>query len=200
MSTKLTNIYKELIPNMSENKFELIGEFNEDFITIKCNDCGTIFKAKTDLFLKNPKCGYRNCLIRTSLVEKVKEIAGDEYTVIKNFATLDRDSKEFKKILIRHNDCEEEYTVIPRNFIKGRRCPKCTKTPFKTPKQYEKDVYDVGSGNFELLTPYTRASEKVWIKHAGGCNEKFDVNAGYFLRDPRCPLCEKQHLEDIKNN
>lgn len=194
MSSKLTNIYNDLIPSMTNNKFNLIGEFNEDYIVVKCNDCKNGFKVKTDEFLKNPKCNYNNCITREALVNEVKAIAGDEYTVIKNFYTLDRESKNFKKILIRHNKCGKEYGVVSRNFINGRRCPECTKTQFKTPEQYENDVEKLGEGNFKVLTPYTRASEKIWLKHVGGCKNKFEINAGYFLRDPRCPVCEKHHI------
>lgn len=200
MDNKLTNIYKDLIPSMTNNKFELIGEFNEDYITIKCNDCGTASKVKTDDFLKNPKCTYYNCIHREDMVNQIKEIVGDEYTVLKNFYTLDRKSKDFKKILIRHNKCGNIYSVVPRNFIKGRRCPECTKTQFKTHEEYVEDVNRVGKGKFKVLSPYTRASEKIWLEHSGGCKEKFEVNAGYFLRDPRCPLCEKQHLEKSDDN
>lgn len=200
MDNKLTNIYKELIPSITNDKFKLIGEFNEEYITIKCNDCETVSKVKTEDFLKNPKCTYYNCSHRQSLVEQINEIAGDEYTVLKNFYTLDRNSKDFKKILIRHNKCGNVYSIIPRNFIKGRRCPECTKTQFKSHDDYVEDVKRVGEGKFSVLSPYTRASKKIWIEHSGGCKEKFEVNAGYFLRDPRCPLCEKQSLEKKTNN
>lgn len=200
MDNKLTNIYKELIPSITNDKFKLIGEFNEEYITIKCNDCETISKVKTSNFLKNPKCTYYNCSHRQRLVEQINEIVGDEYTVLKKFYTLDRNSKDFKKILIRHNKCGNVYSVIPRNFIKGRRCPECTKTQFKSHDNYVDDVKRVGKEKFNVLSPYTRASEKIWLEHSGGCKEKFEVNAGYFLRDSRCPLCEKQSLEKKTNN
>lgn len=194
MSSKLTNIYKDLIPSLTNNRFELMGEFNEDFITIKCNDCETVSKVKTNDFLKNPRCSYYNCESRESVINQIKEIAGDEYDVIKKFYTLNRKSNDFKKMLIKHNKCGKVYPVVPRNFIKGRRCPECTKTQFKTHKEYVQDVNEVGKGNFKVLTPYTRASEKIWLQHTGGCNEKFEINAGYFLRDPRCTECEKLHI------
>lgn len=191
---RLTNIYKDLIPSTTNNQFELIGEFNEDYIEVKCNTCGEISKVETEPFLKNSVCFNSKCKRRQKSIDEIEKISKGEYTVIRNFYNTDPESKDYKKCLIRHNECGTEYPVVPRNFINGRRCPECTKTKFKTPEQYEQDFNIAGKGNFELLSKYTRATDKVRAKHIGGCNEEFDVNSSYFLRDPRCPICEKQSI------
>lgn len=188
----LTNKYKNLISNKTSNQFNLIGEFDEDFITMKCNTCKEILKVPTREFLKNFTCFNSKCRKRQKLVNEIEELANDEYTVLKNFCDTDNTSKDYKKCLIKHNNCGLEYKIIPRNFINGRRCPECTKTKFKTPEQYEKDFMMAGNGQFSLLSKYVRATEKVTAQHTGGCNHIFDVTASYFLRDPRCPICEKQ--------
>lgn len=174
----------------TNNKFTIIEEQNKNHIKIKCNDCGRI-KTISEKKLEEGNIRCSLCKSRQNLVDEVNEIANGEYTVLKNFYTTDRDSRDFKKIFIRHNTCKHEYAVVPKAFIDGTRCPICTKTPFKTHEQYLEDVERVGEGNFRVLTKYTRASEKVWMEHTEGCNKQFEVNAGYFLRDPRCPECEK---------
>lgn len=60
----LTRIYKELLPSLTEDKFELIGEFNEDFIKVKCATCNKSNIVPTDLFLKTPTCVNKRCLSR----------------------------------------------------------------------------------------------------------------------------------------
>lgn len=183
--------YKEYLPILESKNLEILNEIDEETIRVKCNHCMNEFNVNAESFFNDPKCDNSKCIKRQKAVDRVKEIAKDEYTVLKNFYSLDSKSKDYSKILIRHNTCGHEYSVIPRNFVYGRRCPKCRKTPFKSPEQYEKDFNKAGEGNFDLLTPYVRASEKVWAIHSKGCKEKFEVNAGYFLRDPRCPKCEK---------
>lgn len=190
--TNKTDMYKELISNKSNNQFELVGEFNEEFLSIKCNICGEVSKVTTKTFLDNPFCFNSKCRRRQFLANEIEKISDGEYTVIKNFYNTDPESKEYKKCVIRHNSCNHEYSAIPRNFINGRRCPECTKTKSKTPEQYEKDFNDAGKGKFKLLSKYVKATEKVKARHTGGCDKEFEVNSGYFLRDPRCPHCEKQ--------
>lgn len=58
---RLTRIYKGLLPSLTDNKFELIGEFNEDYIKVKCKDCNRTNIVPTDLFLKTPTCINKKC-------------------------------------------------------------------------------------------------------------------------------------------
>ena len=60
-SSSLTRIYKDLLPSITDGKFELVGEFNEDYIKVKCNICNKSNMVPTDLFLKNPTCVNKKC-------------------------------------------------------------------------------------------------------------------------------------------
>ena len=66
-----------------------------------------------------------------------------------------------------------EDKVISRNFINGRRCLECTKTKFKTPEQYKKDIMSAGSGQFTLLSKYVLASENIKVQHTNGYDYTF---------------------------
>ena len=60
-SSSLTRIYKDLLPSITDDQFELVGEFNEDYIKVKCRSCNKVNIVPTDLFLKTPTCVYKRC-------------------------------------------------------------------------------------------------------------------------------------------
>lgn len=60
-SSSLTRIYKDLLPSITDGQFELIGEFNQDYIKVKCNICNKSNMVPTDLFLKTPVCVNKKC-------------------------------------------------------------------------------------------------------------------------------------------
>lgn len=164
---------------------------NDKNIILKCNVCGKTFETDKDSFFKNPICTSKRCLTRAEKLKQIELENEGEYKVIKEFITLDRKSKDFQKVILEHKNCGKQYSVNIKNFLKGRRCPYCTKTPFKTHKEYVSDVNKATDSKFTVESEYKRASEDVILKHTGGCGELFKVKAGAFLSDPRCPLCEK---------
>ena len=187
--SKNTDIQYEI----SEKTYGSISFLNEngENITLKCNVCGKIFEADKDSFLKNPVCTSKRCVTRAEKVKQIELESEGEYKVVKEFITLDRKSKDFQRVIVKHEKCGKEYPVTIRNFLKGRRCPYCTKTPFKTHEEYVSDVNKATNNKFTVESEYKRASEDIVLNHSGGCKESFKVKAGAFLSDPRCPLCEK---------
>lgn len=122
---RLTNIYKELLPTITKDKFQLVGEFNEDFIDVKCSDCGETSTVPTQLFLDGPTCVNKKCLKRTKTIKSIKSFLGDEYEIIKNFCDLNKKSSGYDKILIRHKSCNKEYTVDLKDTLNIHFCPYC---------------------------------------------------------------------------
>ena len=202
MSEKLN--YKDEIFKKTNNSIQLLNESNDKELILKCNVCGKTFEAEANSFFKNPVCTNKRCIARENKIKEIEKETNGEYTVTNKFLTLDRKSKDFQKVMVRHEKCGNEYPVVIRNFLKGRRCPFCTKTPFKTHDEYVNDVKEVGNGKFTVKSQYTRASEDIVLNHSGGCKESFILKAGAFLSDPRCPLCEKSESkkktrEDYRN-
>lgn len=58
----------------------------------------------------------------------VRELGGGEYTPLDPY-TLSKN-----KIRMKHNVCGLVYEVTPNNFIKGKRCPKCSR--FTSPEEF----------------------------------------------------------------
>ena len=196
--------YKDIILEKSNQSIDLLNEIDDKTIELKCNVCGKTFESDKEAFLKNPVCTNKRCVTREEKIKQIEVETNGEYVVTNKFLTFDRKSKDFQKVMVKHKSCGKEYPVAIRNFLKGRRCPFCTKTPFKTHDEYVNDVKEVGNGKFSVKSQYTRASEDIVLNHSGGCKESFILKAGAFLSDPRCPLCEKSESkkktrEDYRN-
>lgn len=55
--------------------------------------------------------------------QEVRDLTGDEYAVITDYVAT------ATKLTMRHNgnNCGNEWLVRPADFLKGTRCPKCSK-------------------------------------------------------------------------
>lgn len=195
----LTEKYKEKIHIKTNGEFSLIGTYNDKVIEIHHKKCNRISELNPRYFMSKLLCPlcerdkrYQQRLEKTKIIvaefkEELKKIVGDEYEVLEDFMNPDE-----RKVLIRHNKCGKVYRVKINSFMSGRRCPDCTKTQPKSPEKYMKEFESVAKNEFTLLTPYERATKKVKIL-CHKCNEESSVNPSYFLRDARCPNCEKNH-------
>lgn len=85
-------------------------------------DCGKVRKIDPANFLSGHRCGYcsptRN-KTDEEFRQSVKELVGNEYTVLTTYYT----NRAYVKM--RHNKCGKEWDVLPVNFLNGSRCPKC---------------------------------------------------------------------------
>lgn len=193
----LTQKYKNKLKIKTNGEFDLVSKYNDKVVDIYHSECGRVSKLNPRYFLSKLSCPlcerdkrYDMRLEKTREIvadfkKELKDEVGDEYVVIKEYMDPDE-----RKVSLKHS-CGYEYKVKINSFRNGRRCPKCTKTQTKPPEKYLKEFNEVSGNEFILLTSYERATKKVYIKCLK-CNEKFSVNPSYFLRDPRCPKCEKK--------
>lgn len=63
-------------------------------------------------------------------LKELKVLGGGEYVALEKY------SLSKTPILIKHTTCGTVYRVIPNNFIKGKRCPKCSRVT--TPQKFYK--------------------------------------------------------------
>lgn len=202
---ELTKNYKEKVHIKTDGKFELIGQYNDRSIEILHKECNRISELHPRYFLSKMTCPlcekdkrYQKRMEKTKIIvaefkEELKTMVGNEYEVVEDFMDPDE-----RKVLIEHKKCSHRYRVKINSFKSGRRCPLCTKTQPKSPEKYKEEFEDVSKGKFTLITPYERATKKVEILCLR-CNEKSEVNPSYFLRDSRCPKCEKMQMTKTKD-
>ena len=88
-------------------------------------DCGKISKRSSVKAIVTSGC--KRCMgLEKKSIEIFKEevflLEGNEYTVLSNDYTKTSEGN----ILIRHNKCGYEYYVSRTNFLRDRRCAKCS--------------------------------------------------------------------------
>lgn len=193
----LTQKYKNKLKIKTNGEFDLVSSYNDKVVEIYHTECGRVSQLNPRYFLSKLSCPlcekdkrYEMRLEKTKKIvadfkKELKDEVGDEYKVTKDYMDPDE-----RKVSLMHS-CGYEYKVKINSFKSGRRCPKCTKTQPKPPEEYLKEFNRVSNGKFSLLIPYERATKKIDIE-CHKCNEKSSVNPSYFLRDPRCPKCEKK--------
>ena len=107
-------------------EFKLIEFHGKDNpISILHHTCNRQFSARYSSFISHPNCKF--CFpenqyneSRESLVSRMKDLVGDEYTLL--------DYRRWaEKVRVRHNVCGTEYEVLPTNFLAGSRCTRCLK-------------------------------------------------------------------------
>ncbi|OJG37648.1 hypothetical protein RV01_GL001256 [Enterococcus dispar] len=90
----------------------------------------------------------------------VFELVADEYTFIEPYKGIT------KKLAVRHEKCGHRYETTPYHFLdRGQRCPNCNYMRKRTPEEFEKEFHEALGDDYEILTPYKGAREKIKVRH-----------------------------------
>lgn len=100
------------------------------------------------------------------------------------------------KILVRHNKCGYEWSVIPYNLLRGRGCPICgvEKSKIKqskTREQFLQEIKEMYGDEYIILGEYINANTKIKIRH--NCEKchyhQYEVTPSNLLQGNGCPVC-----------
>ena len=138
-----------------------------------------------------------------SRAEKRIENAGKKFKEfvnnIEGYTLLSEYKGSDLNVLIRHEECGNEFLVRPYNFHKGNRCPKCkNKRIAKSLKLNYEDVKNIiEKENYTLLSEdYINSKTKIKIKH-NKCGHEYEVTLSNFNKGRRCPKCANIKRSDF---
>lgn len=181
-----------LIKEINED-YDFVGDYvnNATPLKIKHTPCGNSFDRTLGSFKRTQKCPHCQGGRNRWNTEKVKEYI-DRKT--KGSYSLVSEYKHFKEyIVVRHNECNNEYEVTFDAFKSGNRCPKCgrkraAEKQLKSQTAFEKEVEKLTDGMFEVVSKYNGAYREVGLYHkkCGTTIRKIPHN---FLNIPSCPAC-----------
>ncbi|MCD3216889.1 hypothetical protein G8S55_06425 [Clostridium botulinum C] len=196
---KTTHQFKEEVYELVQDEYTVLGEYtgwkNEILIQHNSNECNHhVFSVSPNSFLHNnvrcKKC-YSRFKTDKQFKKEVYELVGNEYTVIEKYIS------NRTKIKMRHN-CKKcnnyEYEVTPNKFLRGKRCPVCSKiNRKKTTKQFKQEIYNKTQGEYQVVSEYDGYRNPVKIKHISNiCNNfEFVINPESFLIKQQCPECRR---------
>ena len=119
------SVNDEIIHKFIDNaikEYDVYEPFNSTIIRLRHKSCGTTYFTTPFGFLagwKCPSCLQKSETTKKSFVEMVKDLVGDEYTVVGNYI------KRNDLIEIRHNKCGHIQNYRPKHFLDGSRCTHC---------------------------------------------------------------------------
>lgn len=128
-------------------------------------------------------------------IDEVYNLVGDEYTVLGTYQNI------ATPILMKHNECGNEYYVRPSKFLIGQRCPKeknqrLSKSKTKSHAQFIKDLRHRRGNEFELLEKYKGNDAKTRFKH-NVCGQEVEVTPNNILSGSGCPYCYGHKNTDL---
>lgn len=106
----------------------------------------------------------------------------NEYVLVEDYVTAKT------KVLVRHQECGNEWKTRPQYLWSGHGCPKCAGNIRKTTSQFKDEIYELVGEEYSVLTSYKGNHEKVSFKH-NTCEYVFEMEANSFLSGQRCPKC-----------
>lgn len=122
---KTTDDFKKEVFNLVKNEYSVLGEYINARTKIKMrhNICGFEYEVKPSVFTSQgnrcPFCDGKN--------KNTNRFKAEVFDLVKNeYEVLGEYKNSQTKILMKHNSCGYEWLVTPNNFLKGRRCPKCS--------------------------------------------------------------------------
>lgn len=199
---------EERIKNYN-SEYELISKYeNQNTIVTLRHSCGHEYSTKFKLFLEGsnqcPKCKTvikgksTKKITEQTLIDRVKEQLGSEYSYISGFTTMD------KKCTFHHNDkdCDKDFEASPKMIlgVKQRRCPYCANknrgSYLRSTKYLDNLLKKATDGKeYKWLGEYNyNNKEKIKIKHLS-CNREYFVRPNDFQQGYRCPYCAEEAKE-----
>jgi Zn ribbon nucleic-acid-binding protein len=187
----ITEVY-----NLVGNEYEFLEDYQNGRTKLLCHHikCGHKWYVTPKGFLFNnnrcPYCSNRN-VIKTNkqFAIEVFDLVGDAYEFLEEY------KGSHVKIKCKHVKCGHTWSITPRSFLNGTRCPMCScKKPMKTTEQFKKEVYDLVGDEYTVLEDYLGADTKIKMRH-NSCGHIWNITPAHFLSNRRCPICTKSKGE-----
>lgn len=154
-------------------------------------ECQTQWWIRPNNFLTGGRCPHCRTASKQNqhaiqFSTRVRELTQGDYQVIGQYHSRE------SKVTLRHQKCGYEWDVLPGNFFKGSRCPKCAHR--KSPEHFQQEVLSLVGDEYVLLTAYTGVNTHINMQHRV-CGHQWLVTPKRFLGGQRCPSCARQHRE-----
>jgi len=189
--------FKNKIYTIVGNEYSVVSGFKrmDSICKFKHNVCGTLFETTPNNFIyKNGRC--KKCR-DNKLAKSPKKFEQEFYKLEPiNYKLIGTYTRSTIPVKVKHLSCGNEYMVTPKEFLRGRRCPKCYGNPRKTTEEFYSEVRDLTLGEYELLSEYKNNREDVTIKHLK-CGNTYIVRPHDFLEGNRCPFCRESRGEKL---
>lgn len=120
-------------------------------------------------------------------LNEVKQLVGNSYVFLQSYKTTRT------KLVYYHTDCGEIHSIAPEDFLRGRRCPTCSRIKrnlklTKTNKEWIQQVYGLVGDEYKFIDPYVGNHTSIRYKHKV-CGKIRTITPANFLAGHRCSYC-----------
>lgn len=130
-------------------------------------ECGKTFVKDFRSFIETPKCVHcelQHDITQESFEQEVKNLVGDEYSVIGKVTT------KSQRVDMKHNVCGRVHGFKPVEFLAGSRCEHCYQKPSeaaleKMLEQYAGNRYAIiGRDNFRIILYDNKEKKEIRLR------------------------------------
>ena len=120
--------YKEQLEKYFPHEYELLSPYINAMTKITTrHSCGYVWDVTPNLLLRRikkphngcPSCNKKHRRTAAEFIDEVKTLTGGEYEPLEEYANV------HKPIRIKHLKCGTIYSIPPKHFLRGDRCPYC---------------------------------------------------------------------------
>lgn len=109
---------------VANNDYEQLTPYRRvhDKIEIKHVSCGHVFSMEPNSFMRGsrcPKCFGKHRKTTEMFKQEVNDLSKGEFELMSEYVN------NRTKVKIKHIQCNHEYLVTPKDFLRGNRCPLC---------------------------------------------------------------------------
>ncbi|WP_091014530.1 DUF2726 domain-containing protein [Paenibacillus amylolyticus] len=190
---KTTEDFKNEVRELVEDEYLVLGEYYRTDKKIKFyhSSCGKTYSATPNSFLVGKRCPH---CFRTQ-VHTHEQFLNAAHEVSPDYSFLDEYIGADSKLKVRHKICGFEYYVRPANFLKGRKCARCSKRERKTPDVLLSEFLETANNQFELQEKIIKVATPLNIKHKD-CGYIFRTSLRQFFLHRSCPKCSGRVHKD----
>ncbi|WP_079913037.1 hypothetical protein [Paenibacillus sp. 32352] len=183
--------FEERVRSLVGDEYEFLSPYEgvDSKVKMKHVPCGNEYLANPSGFLRGERCPSCARLSRTRTVEQVKEeidvLVGNEYFYHEPSKTHVMNTD---KITITHNICGHTYEVLLSNFLRGTRCPQCSKASKLTHDEFLLEIRSLVGDEYSVLGQYKGRSKKIEFRH-NICGHAYVTTPMSFVTGARCIPC-----------
>ncbi|WCS68913.1 hypothetical protein [Bacillus phage BvP] len=124
LNIKQPEMFEEEFNKLAKGRYTQLEAYRRSHskISIRHEDCGTVFQATPHSFLQGkgcPECFGNRAKTTEEFSKEVDELSDGEYSLLTEYIN------NRTHVTIEHIECGKEYSVTPKDFLRGNRCPFC---------------------------------------------------------------------------
>lgn len=128
-------------------------------------------------------------------LQEVQDLVGDSYVFLQPYKNTRT------KLYYYHVDCGEVHSIKPDQFLRGHRCPNCSRikrnlTLTKDNDEWLQQVKELTGDEYVFLEPYKGGHTPIEFWHRV-CKKKLTIEPANFLAGHRCSYCANKYQDDL---